>query len=107
MFLAEPSFAMKLMGTSKLAELARCARDALDGAIPALVAELESGAWQSTAEMADFFPAAVVDGMKVRIPLAAGYQVELLADCKVQMILIDYAGSETGARADKTGSKPA
>ena len=99
---------MKLMGISKLAELARCARDALDGAIPALIAELESGAWQSTAEMADFFPAAVVDGMKVRIPLAAGYRVDpLLANCKAQMILIDYAGSETGARADKTGSKAA
>ncbi len=98
---------MKLRGISKLAHLARRAGDALDGAIPALVAELESGAWQSTAEMADFFPAAVVDGMKVRIPLAAGYRVELLADCKAQMILIDYAGSETGARADKRGSKAA
>ena len=30
---------MKLMGISKLAGLARCARDALDGAIPALVAD--------------------------------------------------------------------
>jgi hypothetical protein len=105
--LAEPSFAMKLMGIPKLAELARSTRDALNGAIPALVAELEAGAWQSTAEIADFFPAAVVDGMKVRIPLAAGYRVDLLADCEAQMILIDYAGSETGARADKTGSKAA
>ena len=98
---------MKLMGISKLAELARCAGDALDGAIPALVAEPGVGCMASTAEMADFFPAAVVDGMKVRIPLAAGYRVELLADCKAPMILIDYAGSETGARADKRGSKAA
>jgi hypothetical protein len=98
---------MKLMGISKLAEIARNARDALDGAIPALVAELEAGKWQSTEEMAEFFPAAEVDGMKVRIRLGAGYRVDLLADCEAQMILIEYAGSETGARADKTGSKAA
>ena len=48
-----------------------------------------------------------VDGMQVRIPLGAGYRVDLLADCEAQMILIEYAGSETGARADKTGSKAA
>lgn len=98
---------MKLMGISKLAELARSARAALDGAIPALVAELEAGTWRSTEEMAKLFTAAVVDGMKVRIRLGGGYRVDLLADCEAQMILIEYAGSETGARADKTGSKAA
>ncbi|WP_213740495.1 hypothetical protein [Bradyrhizobium sp. dw_411] len=98
---------MKLMGISKLAELLRSAGDVLDGAIPALVAELEAGSWESTEEMAEFFPAAVVDGMKVRILLGPGYRVDLLADCQAQMILIDYAGSETGARAVKTGSKAA
>jgi hypothetical protein len=103
----EPPVAMKLMGMSKLAKLARNARQALDGAIPALIAELEAGAWRSTEEMAAFFPAAVVDGMKVRIRLDAGYRVDLLADCEAQMVLIEYAGSETGARADKTGSKAA
>ena len=97
---------MKLMGISKLAELASCRRRSRRGDTgPCRRAGVE-GAWQSTAEMADFF-AAVVDGMKATIPLAAGYRVELLADCKAQMILIDYAGSETGARADKRRSKAA
>lgn len=98
---------MKLMGISKLANLARNARDALDGAIPALVAELEAGTWQSTEEMAEFFPAALVDSTKVRIWLGTGYRVDLLVDCEAQMILIEYAGSKTRARADKTGSKAA
>ncbi|MGF6502403.1 hypothetical protein [Bradyrhizobium sp. I1.14.4] len=98
---------MKLMGISKLAELDHGAGDGLDGAIPALVAELEAGAWRSMAEIADFFPAAVIDGIKVRIPLTSGHRVHLLADCEAQMILIEYAGAGSGARAGKTGSKAA
>jgi hypothetical protein len=98
---------MKIMGISKLAELARRAGDALHGAVPALVAELEAGAWRSMAEIADFFPSAVVDGIEVRIQLNGGYRVDLLADCEAQMILIKYAGAESGARAGKAGSKAA
>jgi len=98
---------MKLMGISRLDELAHRARDALDGAVPALVAELEAGTWQSMAEIADFFPSAVIDGIKVRIPLNGGYRVDLLADCEVQMVLIEYAGTASGARVGKTGSKAA
>jgi len=98
---------MKLMGISKLAELAHRTGDALDGAIPALVSELEAGAWRSLAEIAEFFPTAVIDGIKVRIPLTGGYRVDLLADCEAQMILIEYAGAASGTRAGKTGSKAA
>ena len=98
---------MKLMGISKLHELAHRAGDALDGAIPALVAELEAGTWRSMAEIADFFPAAVVNGVKIRIPLNGGFRVDLLADCEAQMVLIEYAGAGSGARADKTRSKAA
>jgi hypothetical protein len=105
--LAEPRFAMKLMGISKLAELAHRAGEALDGAVPALVAELEAGTWHSMTEIADFFPSAVVDGIKVRIPLNGGYRVDLLADCEAQMILIEYAGAGSGARAGKARSKAA
>lgn len=98
---------MKLMGISKLVELVRHAGDALDGAVGALVAELEAGTWQSMTEIADFFPLAVIDGIKVRIPLDGGYRVDLLADCEAQMVLIDYAGAGSGARSGKTGSKAA
>ncbi|KWV60493.1 hypothetical protein AS156_29390 [Bradyrhizobium macuxiense] len=98
---------MKLMGISKLADLSRRAGDALDGAIPALLAELEAGTWQSATEIAGFFPMAVVDGITVRISLDGGYRVDLLADCEAQMILIEYAGPGSGARAGKTGSKAA
>ncbi|MET4214224.1 hypothetical protein [Bradyrhizobium sp. LA2.1] len=98
---------MKLMGISKLAGLAHRAGDALDGAVPALVAELEAGAWRSMTEIADYFPTATIDGIKVRIPLTGGYRVDLLADCQAQMILIEYAGAGSGARAGKTGSKVA
>ncbi len=98
---------MKLMGISKLVELAHRARDALDGAVPALVAELEAGKWQSMAEIADFYPSAVIDGIKVRIPLGGGHRVDLLADCEGQMILIEYAGAASGVRAGKAGSKAA
>lgn len=96
---------MKLMGISRLAELAHRTGEALDGAVPALIAELEAGTWRSMAEIADFFPAAMIDGIKVRIPMDGGYRVDLLADCKAQMIFIEYAGAEIGARASKTGSK--
>ena len=58
---------MKLMGISKLNKLADCAGDILGGAVPALVAELEAGTWQSMAEIADFFPSAVIEGIKIRI----------------------------------------
>jgi hypothetical protein len=98
---------MKLMGIPKLHELAHRARDALDGAVPALVAELEAGTWQSISEIADFFPSAVIEGIKVRIPLNGGYRVDLLADCEAQMVLIEYAGPASGARARKTGSEAA
>lgn len=98
---------MKLMGISKLDELAHRAGDALDGAVPALVAELKAGTWQSMDEIADFFPSAVIDGIKVRIPLNRGYRVDLLADCQAQMILIEYAGAASGERAGKKGSKAA
>lgn len=97
---------MKLMGIPKLNELAHDAREALDGAVSALVAELEEGTWQSMEEIADFFPAAVIEGMKVRIPLNGGFQVELLADCRAQMVLIQYAGAASGAH-DNTGSRAA
>jgi hypothetical protein len=98
---------MKLMGISKLAELARRAGEALDGAIPALIAELEAGKWRSMDEIADFFPAAIIDGIKVRIPMDGGYRVDLLADCKAQTIFIEYAGTRNAARTSKTGSNVA
>jgi len=98
---------MKLMGISKLAELARRAGEAFDGAIPALIAELEAGTWRSMDEIADFFPAAIIDGIKVRIPMDGGYRVDLLADCKAQMIFIEYAGTRRAVRTDKTGSNVA
>ena len=59
------------------------------------------------AEIADFFPTAEVDGIKVRIPLDGDYRVDLLADCEAQMILIEYAGAGSGARTSKKGSKAA
>ncbi|MER9353739.1 hypothetical protein NKI61_10615 [Mesorhizobium sp. M0514] len=97
---------MKLMGISRLHELARRARDCLDGAVPALVAELEAGSWRSMDQIAEFYPSAVIDGIKVRILLDGGYRIDLLADCEAQMVLIEYAGATSGARAKgKTGSK--
>lgn len=102
-----PQVAMKLMGIPKLDKLAQGAGDALDGAVAALVAELEAGTWQSIAEIAEFFPSAAVDGIRVQIALDGGYRVDLLADCEAQMILIEFAGAGSGARAGKTGSKAA
>lgn len=98
---------MKLMGMSKLAGLARLAGGDLDGAVPALVAELEAGAWHSMAEVADYFPASRIAGFKVRIALGDDHRVDLLVDCEAQMILIEYAGARGGMRAGKKGSKAA
>jgi hypothetical protein len=98
---------MKLIGTPRLADLQHRARDALDGAVQALIAELEAGTWRSMAEIGDFYPTAVIDGIKVRIPLAGGHRVDLLADCEAQIIFIEHAGAGTGARAGKTRSKAA
>jgi len=98
---------MKLMGISKLDELAHRAGGVVDGAVSALVAELEAGTWRSMAEVAESFPLAVIEGIKVRISLKGAYRVDLLTDCEMQMVLIEYAGAGTGARAGKTGSKAA
>lgn len=98
---------MKLMGISKLDELARRSGDVLSGAIPALVAELEGGEWQSMDEISDYFPLAVVDGIKIRIALGDRCHVDLLADCDAQMILIESVCSGSGARTGKTGRKAA
>ncbi|MER8648793.1 hypothetical protein [Mesorhizobium sp. M1121] len=87
---------MRLIGISRLHELARRARDGLDGAIPALVAELEAGSWRSMGQIAEFYPSAVIDGIKVRILLDGGYRIDLLADCEAQMVLIEYAGATMG-----------
>lgn len=97
---------MKLIGISRLRELARRARGDLDGAVPALVAELEAGSWRSMAEIAEFYPSALIKGITVRIPLNGDYRVDLVADCEAQIVLIEYAGATTEARAtDKAGSK--
>jgi hypothetical protein len=107
LILAELLVAMRLMGISRLAELAHRSGGALDGATSALIAELEAGTWRSMAEIADFFPAAMIDGIKVRISMDGGYRVDLLADCEAQMIFIEYAGARIGVRAGKTGSNVA
>jgi hypothetical protein len=96
---------MKLIGISRLRELARRTRGDLDGAVPALVAELEAGSWRSMAEFAEFYPSARIQGIKVRIPLNGDYRVDLVADCEAQIVLIEYAGATSGARTmDKAGS---
>lgn len=98
-FVLESRLAMKLMGISRLHELARRARDGLDGAVQALVAELEAGSWRSMADIAEFYPLAVIDGITVRIQLNGDYRVDLLADCGAQMVLIEYAGATRVGRA--------
>jgi len=95
---------MKLMGISRLRELSLRARDELDGAVGALIAELESGSWCSIDEVASRYPLATISGNKIQIPLGDAYRVDLLTDCELQMILIEYAGS---ANAGKVGSKAA
>ncbi|WP_287304969.1 hypothetical protein [Mesorhizobium sp.] len=58
------------------------------------------------AEIAEFYPSAVIDGIEIRILLNGGYRIDLLADCEAQMVLIEYAGAAGGARVtDRTGSK--
>lgn len=105
-FVVEMWRAMKLMGISRLEELARCARGSLDGAVPALVAELEAGSWGSMKEIAELYPSATVDGTRIRIPIDGAYWVDVLADCEAQMVLIEYTGATSGTRAmGKTGSK--
>lgn len=95
---------MKLMGISRLKELLHHARDELDGAVGALVSELEAGNWKSVEEVADQYPSAKINGNKIQIPLGDAYRVDLLTDYELQMILIEYAGS---ANAGKFGSKAA
>jgi hypothetical protein len=59
------------------------------------------------AEIADYFPLAVIDQEKVQIPLNTNYRVDLTVDYEAQMILIVFAGAKNGARAGRTGSKAA
>ena len=100
-------FAMKLMGISKLGTLEQRAGGSLEGAIPALVAELEAGTWHSMTEIAEYFPAATIKGIKVQIPLDGHYRVDFLADCEAQMVFIEYAGVKKSAHASKTGRNAA
>jgi hypothetical protein len=98
---------MRLMGISRLAELARRADGALDGAAAALAAELEEGAWQSMDEIAKYFPLALIRGTKVRISISGGYRVDFIADCEAQMIFIEGAQAEKKPHAGKRGSEAA
>lgn len=84
---------MKLMGTSKLRDLAVSGVDGLSSSVAALRAELAAGKWETIEDVRSQYPAAVVDGAYVRIPIGDMHCVEIIANCDAGMILIEYAGS--------------
>ncbi len=85
-------FLMKLMGTSKLGDLAKNGTDGISGAVAALCAELATTIWATPADVISFFPLAVVDSAFVRVPLGESYCVDLVVNYHAGMILIDFAG---------------
>lgn len=85
-------FLMKLMGRSKLRDLAVSGTDSVSGAIAALCAELASATWNSPTDVRERYPAALVDSGLIRIPIGEGHCVDLIANYDTGMILVEFAG---------------
>jgi hypothetical protein len=98
---------MKLMGASMLSKLAvKAGVEMPSGAVAALRAELEAAIWAGPADVLDQYPAAVIKGDAVTIPLGDGHCVSLVANYKSGMIVINFAG-RVRSRDDATaGRKP-
>ncbi|WP_405127757.1 hypothetical protein A4A59_028410 (plasmid) [Rhizobium leguminosarum] len=92
-------FLMRLMGIGKLSELTKCADAGIANAAAALWAELAAGRWKSEAEFGEYYPLATIDGAEARIPLGAGYHVDLMVNYHAEMMLIDYAGVAENAQS--------
>jgi hypothetical protein len=83
---------MKLIGTSKLAVLATSGVQGMSGAAAALCAELAAAIWYSPENVMDRYPAALVDGASIRIPIGEAHCVDMIANYDKGMILIEFAG---------------
>lgn len=90
---------MKLMGTPKLRNLAKCGPDGMSGAVGALCAELSEASWRSPADVTAQFPAARVDGENVRISLGEAHFVNVIVNYCSGIVLVSDAGAQGGRSA--------
>lgn len=101
-------FSMKLMGASKLRELAVSGADGMPGAIAALCAELAAATWGSPMDVEERYPVALVDDGSIRIPIGEGYCIDLTANYDTGMILIEFAGlTRKSAKRQRSRGKKA
>ncbi|MGX7874695.1 hypothetical protein ACVDG5_019735 [Mesorhizobium sp. ORM6] len=99
---------MKLMGTSKLKQLACSCSEEVSGAVSALVAELEDGRWPTAAELVRSYPSAIVDGAHVHIPIEDGFCADLIVNFETEMMLIEFGGAAAASKhARKKGRRAA
>ena len=92
-------FGMKLMGTPKLRDLARCGPDDMSGTVGALCAELSDASWRSPADVSAQFPTARVEGANVRIVLGETQFVDLVVNYRAGIVLVSDAGPRGGRSA--------
>ncbi len=98
---------MKLMGASMLSKLAaRTGAEMPSGAVAALRAELEAATWDAPTDVLDQYPAAVIEGDAVTIPLESGHCVRFVVNYESGMIVFEYAGRKRSRGHATAGRKP-
>lgn len=85
-------FSMKLMGMSKLRDLATSGADVMSGAAAAMCAELTSATWNSPEDVMELYPFALVNGGSICVPMGERHCVDLIVNYHTGMVFIEYAG---------------
>jgi hypothetical protein len=97
---------MRLMGKSKLSELAR--NPSLRGAVACLWQELEEYSWRDAREAARDYPAARLDGHRMTIDIVDGYCAIVAINFALGIALVEFAGRKADRRrraADRASRK--
>lgn len=83
---------MKLMGTTRLDQLAHSGGSALAGAVAALHAELKAAVLPDAPAFLELYPSAKVNGSEVKIAIDGENSVVALVDYRTGCMLIKDAG---------------
>lgn len=83
---------MRLIGKTRLMDVARSAADDLRNAVLALSAELGAATWQSDEEVRIAFPSATFTGHRVEIHLDERHCVVVAFSYEVGVALVEFVG---------------
>ena len=98
---------MRLMGKSKLSELARI--PSVRGAVACRWHELEEYSWRSSRVAVGNYPTARLEGHRLTIDIADGYCAVVAINFALGIVLVEFAGRKAGRRrgpVDRVTRKP-